>query len=41
MWPSPMQHSVHPNLSEEHRVTISVNVILDPEVYWPVGKRGV
>jgi uncharacterized protein (TIGR02466 family) len=29
MWPSPVQHYVHPNLSEEHRVTISFNVIMD------------
>ncbi len=41
MWPSPMQHAVHPNLSEEHRVTISFNLIVDPTVYWPAGKRGV
>lgn len=26
MWPSPVQHYVHPNLSEEHRVTISFNL---------------
>lgn len=25
MWPSPVQHYVHPNLSEEHRVSISFN----------------
>ena len=31
MWPSPVQHYVHPNLAEEHRVTISFNVIIDPE----------
>jgi uncharacterized protein (TIGR02466 family) len=29
MWPSPLQHYVHPNLSEEHRVTISYNLIMD------------
>jgi uncharacterized protein (TIGR02466 family) len=29
MWPSPVQHFVHPNLSEERRVTISFNVIMD------------
>lgn len=29
MWPSPVQHYVHPNLSEEHRVTISYNLIMD------------
>lgn len=28
MWPSPVQHYVHPNLSEEHRVTISFNLML-------------
>jgi len=39
MWPSPVQHSVHPNLSEEHRVTISFNVLMDPAHYgW---KRGL
>ena len=26
MWPSPVQHSVHPNLSEEHRVSVSFNL---------------
>ena len=30
MWPSPMQHSVHPNLSEEHRISISFNLTLKP-----------
>lgn len=29
MWPSPLQHYVHPNLSQEHRVTISFNLIMD------------
>ena len=29
MWPSPVQHYVHPNLSEERRITISFNVIMD------------
>jgi len=29
MWPSPVQHYVHPNLSKEHRVTISFNLIMD------------
>jgi uncharacterized protein (TIGR02466 family) len=29
MWPSPVQHYVHPNLSQAHRVTISFNVIMD------------
>jgi hypothetical protein len=29
MWPSPVQHSVHPNLSEELRISISFNVIMD------------
>lgn len=33
MWPSPLQHSVHPNLSQEHRVTISFNATMDPAVY--------
>lgn len=30
MWPSPVQHYVHPNLSQEQRITISFNVIMDP-----------
>ena len=30
MWPSPVQHYVHPNLSEEQRITISFNVIRKP-----------
>jgi uncharacterized protein (TIGR02466 family) len=29
MWPSPVQHYVHPNLSEEHRVTISFNLMMN------------
>jgi uncharacterized protein (TIGR02466 family) len=29
MWPSPLQHQVHPNLSQDQRITISVNVIVD------------
>jgi uncharacterized protein (TIGR02466 family) len=29
MWPSPVQHSVHPNLSREHRISISFNIIMD------------
>jgi uncharacterized protein (TIGR02466 family) len=29
MWPSPVQHYVHPNLSQEHRVSISFNLIMD------------
>ena len=33
MWPSPLQHSVHPNLSQEHRVSISFNVLVDPAHY--------
>ena len=28
MWPSPMQHSVHPNLSEQQRVSISFNLTM-------------
>lgn len=35
MWPSQLQHYVHPNLSEEHRVSISFNLMMDPTVYWP------
>lgn len=34
MWPSPVQHAVHPNLSEDHRVSISFNVMMDPAAYW-------
>jgi uncharacterized protein (TIGR02466 family) len=26
MWPSPVQHYVHPNLSREHRISISFNL---------------
>lgn len=33
MWPSPLQHYVHPNLSEEHRVSISFNLTMEPAVY--------
>lgn len=33
MWPSPVQHSVHPNLSQEPRVSISFNVTIDPKAY--------
>jgi uncharacterized protein (TIGR02466 family) len=33
MWPSPLQHYVHPNLSEEHRVSISFNLMMDPAAY--------
>ncbi len=29
MWPSPVQHYVHPNLSEKHRVTISFNLMMN------------
>lgn len=32
MWPSPLQHYVHPNLSEEHRVAISFNLKMNPAV---------
>jgi len=32
IWPSPLQHYVHPNLSEEPRVSISFNLITDPPV---------
>jgi uncharacterized protein (TIGR02466 family) len=31
MWPSPVQHSVHPNLSQEHRVSISFNLKKKPQ----------
>jgi len=33
MWPSPLQHYVHPNLSREERVSISFNLIMDVSVY--------
>ncbi len=39
MWPSPVQHAVHPNLSQEHRITISFNVIVDPAAYWSAALR--
>ncbi len=28
MWPSQLQHYVHPNLSDEERITISFNIVL-------------
>ena len=31
MWPSPMEHSVHPNLSREHRISISFNLQMHPK----------
>jgi uncharacterized protein (TIGR02466 family) len=40
MWPSPVQHYVHPNLSEEHRISISFNVTMDPAAYRSAGKGG-
>ena len=40
LWPSPVQHYVHPNLSEERRVSISFNVIVDPSAYWSQDVRG-
>ena len=30
MWPSPMQHSVHPNFSKQHRISISFNLQMHP-----------
>lgn len=33
MWPSPVQHYVHPNLSQEPRVSISFNLMIDAAVY--------
>ena len=30
MWPSPVQHAVHPNLSREHRISISFNLQMYP-----------
>jgi hypothetical protein len=33
MWPSPVQHQVHPNLSQEHRVTVGFNLTPDPVAY--------
>jgi len=29
MWPSPVQHYVHPNLTEDLRISISFNVMMD------------
>jgi uncharacterized protein (TIGR02466 family) len=31
MWPSPMEHSVHPNLSKEPRISISFNLQMHPK----------
>ena len=28
LWPSPMQHYVHPNLSEQQRISISFNLVM-------------
>ena len=30
MWPSPVEHSVHPNLSKEQRISISFNLQMHP-----------
>ena len=30
MWPSPVEHSVHPNLSKQHRISISFNLQMHP-----------
>ena len=30
LWPSPVEHSVHPNLSKEHRISISFNLQMHP-----------
>ena len=30
MWPSPVEHSVHPNRSKEHRISISFNLQMHP-----------
>ena len=35
MWPSPTLHQVHPNLSEEHRLTISFNLSVNRVVSAP------
>ena len=40
MWPAPVQHAVHPNLSEELRISISFNLGMDPGAYRPTGKDG-
>jgi uncharacterized protein (TIGR02466 family) len=31
MWPSPVEHSVHPNLSRGHRISISFNLQMHPK----------
>ena len=31
MWPSPVEHSVHPNLSKETRISISFNLQMHPK----------
>jgi uncharacterized protein (TIGR02466 family) len=36
LWPAPVQHSVHPNLSAESRISISFNIAMDPASYRPV-----
>lgn len=40
MWPSPVQHYVHPNLSDDRRISISFSVIIDPAAYWAADLRG-
>ena len=38
MWPAFVMHFVHPNLSDEARISISFNLMLkDPERYLPPG----
>jgi uncharacterized protein (TIGR02466 family) len=40
MWPSPVQHYVHPNLSQEPRVSISYNIAMSVEAYLSGVKQG-
>ena len=40
MWPAQVQHYVHPNLSDEQRISISVNLVIDPADYRPAAKPG-
>jgi uncharacterized protein (TIGR02466 family) len=35
LWPAPVQHYVHPNLSTDLRISISFNLAMDPASYRP------
>lgn len=37
LWPAPLQHQVHPNLTQDIRISISFNVVMNDEAYVPGG----